>query len=158
MNNQPLIQVEPIKEMVLPIGNIRGGAPSTEGNVRLKISAPSRRIHVSIQVGWTGNPSLLVATWSLFPVMVNKEGGAQVRLQPVKSTAALPDGYEAESGVKMWEADLHFITDDILDGQVFAVIIWEPSVVDMCEQERAYWAARCEASRLGAALDIGESL
>lgn len=141
-------KVEPIKVEVVPIGNVQAGAPGTTAQVALRIKTPSRRIHWMIQIGWNGNPAFTIKTWSLYPLMVDPvNGSAILRLTPVVNSVVLPAGYEAESGVKLWDAVLDFESDDTVDSRIFAVVTWEPSVVDMCEEERTYWAGRCSVER-----------
>lgn len=153
------IKNAPIKFEVIPLGNVRGGAPTDNGIARIRFSTPSRRIHWTLQIGWVGNPSFTTKLWSLYPVMVDPFNGSQMtHLQSVKSAATLPDGYEAESGIKQWEAEINFAVDTSDEARMYAVMIWEPSLVEMCEEERAYWAGLCSASRVTPLLDIGTSL
>ncbi len=152
-------KVEPIKVDVVPIGNVRPGAPGTSATVRIRFTTPSRRVHWMIQIGWDGNATFDTKTWSLYPLMVDPINGSQIlQLQPGVVAEVLPSGYEAESGVKMWEAVLNFESDDTNTSRIFAVLTWEPSVVDMCEEERTYWAGHCSAERKTPLADIGGSL
>jgi len=154
------LKVEPIKTQIVPIGAVRSvtGAASDTGSCLIRLKTPSRRIHWTIEIGWTGNPALLTSTWDLYPMMVDPDHGTQsIRLQPVVFGATLPDGYEAESGVKEWEAVLNFATDDSDGRNIFAVVVWEAAFNDMSDEERAYWASLCSANKVGT-IDIGISL
>jgi hypothetical protein len=155
---QPNIQskVEPIKVQTIPLAAIRENADSASGLTIVRFTAPSRRIHWTLQVGWTGDPTFVTKSWSVYPLLRDLVNGGEIkRLQPVLSGGTLPDGYEAESGVKLWEAEISLEVDANTAGRIFATIVWEPSLVDMCPEEHAYWAGLCTAERVGPILDIG---
>jgi len=152
------LKVEPIKTQVLPIGAVRNGATTDTGSCIIRIKTPSRRIHWMITIGWTGTAGMLTRTWDLYPMMADPDHGSpSIRLQPVVFGGTLPDGYEAESGVKEWEAVLNFAVDDADARSIFAVIEWQAAFNEMSDSERAYWASLCSANRVGT-IDIGASL
>lgn len=149
-------KVEPIKVQTIPIAGVKVNAPVASGTVLLRFTAPSRRIHWTLQVGWTGDPTMVTNSWSVYPLLRDLvNGGPLKRLQPVLSGGTLPDGYEAESGVKIWEAEVNLEVDSNADGRFFATMVWEPSVVEMCPEEHAYWAGHCNIERVGPLLTIG---
>ncbi len=153
------IQSEPIKVAVVPIGRVRPGAPGTTGRCILRFKTPSRRIHWTLQVGWTGTPTLSTKTISIYPMLVDPDYGAPaLRLTAVLSGATLPTGYEAESGVKEWEAQIDIASSDVdTENRLYAVMTWEPSLVEMCEAERTYWEGLCTITPVGN-IDVGGSL
>lgn len=155
-------KVNPIKVQVIPIGAVVAGAAVDTADTVLRFTSPSRRIHFTLQVGWTipdAATPVITGTINLYPMMKDPNHGSNfIRMQPVLSGGNLPDGYEGESGVKDWEADLHFESLDTDPGRIFAVITWEPSLVEMCEEEHAYWAGLCNAQLVGPQISIGGSL
>lgn len=149
-------KVQPIKTQTVPLAGIKANAPNASGTVLVRFTAPSRRIHWTLQVGWTGSPAIVAATWSVYPLLRDFVNGGDIkRLQPVLSGGTLPDGYEAESGVKLWEAEINLEVDANTLGPIFATMVWEPSLVEMCPEEHAYWAGLCTIERVGPLLDIG---
>lgn len=161
MNGKIKGNVEPIKVQVIPIGAVEAGAPASTGTRVLRLTCPSRRIHFIVNVGWylpgTTNPDIS-GSMDVYPMMKDPSYGSQlIRMQPVASNLVLPAGYEAESGVKDWEVELDFDSIDVDPGRIFATVIWEPSLVDMCEEEHAYWAGLCNAQLVGEQLRIGGS-
>lgn len=154
-------KVEPIKTVIVPVGSIVAGAGGT-GETVLRLTSPSRQIHWTLQVGWVVPLSTVPdvsGSMSVYPMMRDPQHGSSlIRMQPVLSGGTLPDGYEAESGVKDWEAVLQFAAGETNPGRIFAVVTWEPSLIDMCEEERAYWAGLCNAQLAGGSVSVGGSL
>lgn len=149
-------KVQPIKVQTIPLAAIQENSPNAAGVTIVRFTAPSRRIHWTLQVGWQGAPALTTKSWSVFPLIRDLVNGGEIqRLQPVLSGGTLPDGYEAESGVKLWEAEINLEVDANTAGRIYATIVWEPSVVEMCPEEHAYWAGLCSAERVGPLLNIG---
>ncbi len=158
------VKVEPIKVTVLPLANVSGSASVNSGQIIVRFWTPSRRIHWTLQVGWvpvnSGVPNApdVTGDMSIYPLMADTLYGSNfVRMQPVLVAGDLPDGYEAESGVKAWEAVINLESTDTDPARIFAVMTWEPSLVEMCEEEHAYWAGLCNIVRVSPILEIGST-
>ena len=149
------IKVDPVKWQTVDVGNVRAGAVANTGTVRLRLTSPSRRIHWTVQAGWSGTPVMTSATWSLWPVMIDPvHGGRATRLQPVVSAQALPDGYEAESGVVEWEIEMSFAPFTSDAARLMCIAKWEPSVLGMSAEERAYWFGQCALQLITSPVDL----
>lgn len=149
--------VPPAKVIALRIADVILDGSSNAGTVSLLVYVPTHRIHFSISVGdfphgmfaWGGS------TWTLTPMMGNYPPGSgsdlpppqdMCPLQPVISAGQLPAGFEAESAIRLWKADITFalgarrsITEI---GQVMAVATFE-ATGELSNEERAYWQNLC---------------
>jgi len=147
-----------------------GGIP-VSGDTSFEFEVPSRKIHFA--VGIVVNPEARInitgSTWTLTPLagqtaLIGKGANPPSPMQPVLNGAPLPDGYEGESGVKRWRAQVHLVlqttTESNVVGAVIGQVIWEPvpSAIQMTAEERKYGFGFCTAARTGAVLTLGSGI
>lgn len=155
--------LDPIEVVQLELGTATtiAAVGITTGTALFRFTNPTKRLHVSVEVGWTPfevGDFLATSTWQVNPL--GKADAGTFLLQPVVAAGSLlPDSYEAETAAKEFEVACTFVTPEApFEGtkRMIAIVRWEPEI-PMNTEERSYWVARCKAWPLSEPLLLGPS-